>query len=868
MTIRALRAFLGCYLTCALATLPASPAASAVSTIAWGEPGGGQGEFAFQVFPGIAADRNGDVWVTDQGNNRVEEFTGEGTFIRALGCASDASTPCSPSSADGQFNYPSGVAADLTRNELYVSDRFNDRVEVFSTISGGFLRSWTMTSPIGIAVDRTGHVFVDAVGGVIIRSDRDGTGRMVVTQSPVQGDATDQLATSDKGDLFTVFFDNQTGTRDVVQKFTSLGVLATASPQVPSVDFFGPSFSPGGPTAGQVTVANYGYPSMGEALYTFSSALRSPSTASPSAGGQTLSRPEATAYDCAGNLYVVDGDNGRIVKLVYGTGSAACPGSGGLSAIARQAIGTLVGQTPTISTVRVGCALRNCAGLIQLLAAGRAVGTATFKVPGNSARTLSLKLDARGRALLRSGRRISFTVVTASHGKTIRRNTTVRPPTVVSARCPGSLTAGVSASVAGVVRGARGGGVPQQQIAINFAKVQVAYTRSVVRSGAGGRYSNSFTPTAPGRLTIWVNSLGDRTHAPAVARCTVTVRPAPPITLGTGRHPTVVVDSAGTAHAVWAHPNADGTDGLTYCRIPVGATACQGTTELPPLPGGLSAPFLLMRADGTLVVIDSRPNGDTYAVTSSDGGSTWQAPVVVGGNFGEDDVRLTPDGQSADRIYGATGSNTFQRTPLAGPAQSSSINLDAGPSGDVGDWYFGQIAYLPNGNPMVVFGDLTNLAYRVYGGGNLYDQSSWSPFPPAVIGEGSYDSLTSGPGGIFLLSLGTGSSSGRIELRSFASATGFSPPVRLSPASESSAYDPALVEDPAGGLTAAWVDNGSLIYRRADPAMPFGAPQTVFTAPVTGNVYNLRLGASSGGSRWAVWDDNSSTGQAHALRLP
>ena len=49
-----------------------------------------------------------------------------------------------------------------------------------------------------------------------------------------------------------------------------------------------------------------------------------------------------------------------------------------------------------------------------------------------------------------------------------------------------------------------------------------------------------------------------------------------PIDLGAGQDPSVVVDTAGTAHIVF---HVDGGD--VYCRLPRGAAACDVRTLLP-----------------------------------------------------------------------------------------------------------------------------------------------------------------------------------------------------------------------------------------------------------------------------------------------
>src|SRR6185312_5965501 len=91
----------------------------------------------------------GDLFVTDQGNNRVDEFTAWGEFVRAWGWGVADGTPsmlqsCTSScfagargAKPGQLDNPNGVAVAPNGN-VYVFERRNRRVQVFAS-SGDFL---------------------------------------------------------------------------------------------------------------------------------------------------------------------------------------------------------------------------------------------------------------------------------------------------------------------------------------------------------------------------------------------------------------------------------------------------------------------------------------------------------------------------------------------------------------------------------------------------------------------------------------------------------------------------------------------------------------------------------------------------------
>jgi sugar lactone lactonase YvrE len=78
------------------------------------------GEFAKPV--GAAVDQNGNVYVTDTWNNRIQEFDADGTFIRAFGEAGDG---------PGYFARPKGISIDGD-GHIWVADSMQERVQVFT----------------------------------------------------------------------------------------------------------------------------------------------------------------------------------------------------------------------------------------------------------------------------------------------------------------------------------------------------------------------------------------------------------------------------------------------------------------------------------------------------------------------------------------------------------------------------------------------------------------------------------------------------------------------------------------------------------------------------------------------------------------
>ena len=97
-------------------------------------------------FPrGVAVAPNGEIAVADAGNHRVAIFDAAGQIIRTIGLGQcrlrEPDQPgCADPSGRGQFNDPWGVAYDAQGN-LYVADTWNHRVQKFDT-QGNFLLQW------------------------------------------------------------------------------------------------------------------------------------------------------------------------------------------------------------------------------------------------------------------------------------------------------------------------------------------------------------------------------------------------------------------------------------------------------------------------------------------------------------------------------------------------------------------------------------------------------------------------------------------------------------------------------------------------------------------------------------------------------
>ena len=114
----------------------------------WGSLGSGDGQFNHPI--GVAV-RDGNVYVADYDNHRVQKFSSSGGFLAKWG---------SLGTGDGQFDHPAGIAIDTEAigTAIYVADSATGGCSS-SNSSGGFLRKWgsfgtgdgQFHTPIGIA---------------------------------------------------------------------------------------------------------------------------------------------------------------------------------------------------------------------------------------------------------------------------------------------------------------------------------------------------------------------------------------------------------------------------------------------------------------------------------------------------------------------------------------------------------------------------------------------------------------------------------------------------------------------------------------------------------------------------------------------
>lgn len=155
-----------------------------VETIAGSSEGfadGDAGRAQFNTPSGIAIDKGGNLVIADTSNNRIRRLSADGRKVSTLAGSGVAGLKDGPGN-EAQFDGPIGIAVDKQGN-IFVADAYNDCIRQVSadgrvtTIAGtglpgysdGQAASASFDTPVGVAVDQQGNIFVADAGNHAVR---------------------------------------------------------------------------------------------------------------------------------------------------------------------------------------------------------------------------------------------------------------------------------------------------------------------------------------------------------------------------------------------------------------------------------------------------------------------------------------------------------------------------------------------------------------------------------------------------------------------------------------------------------------------------------------------------------------------------
>ncbi len=158
-----------------------------------GSPGTGTGQFSYPY--GVAFDGQGNIYVADDGNNRIQIWTAATNTWKTMG---------SPGTNPGQFHEPCGIAVDGQGN-IYVADMFNNRIQTWEKATN----TWTIMGspgqfdqPTGVAVDSQGNIYVADSNNNRIQTWDKATNTWTIMGSPGQFSYPCGVAVDSQGNIY------------------------------------------------------------------------------------------------------------------------------------------------------------------------------------------------------------------------------------------------------------------------------------------------------------------------------------------------------------------------------------------------------------------------------------------------------------------------------------------------------------------------------------------------------------------------------------------------------------------------------------------------------------------------------------------
>jgi DNA-binding beta-propeller fold protein YncE len=202
------------------------PNGTLIST--WGSSGDNIGQFSHPHGNEVEDENNQSasevfVYIADQNNDRIQKFSKDGTFITAWGEEGEG---------NGQFLHTHGIDLDSDGN-VYVSDRDQPSIQKFSS-DGAFINKWgsegtadgQFIQPWDVSVSQDDRIFVPDYGNDRIQIfSKDGnfiTAWGAPGSGPGQFDGPAVVAFDSEGNVYVTDSGNHR-----VQKFTSNGTYIT-----------------------------------------------------------------------------------------------------------------------------------------------------------------------------------------------------------------------------------------------------------------------------------------------------------------------------------------------------------------------------------------------------------------------------------------------------------------------------------------------------------------------------------------------------------------------------------------------------------------------------------------------------------------
>ena len=311
---------------------------------------------------GVAVDKSGNVFIVDEGHNRIRKMDANGIIFTVAGNGTNGYAGDGGSATNAELSDPFGVAVDAAGN-LFIADWLNNRVRkvdtngIITTVAGNGSYGYTgdgnpatnaeFRCPAGVAVDSTGNLYISDYYNYVVRvvdangiirtvaGNGHGAGTQFGGYSGDGGLAVDAelwrpagLTLDESGNLFIADYWNT-----VIRKVDANGIITTAAGDG-TAGYFGDE--------GPATNSELNYPfdaavDLQGNLFiadTKNNVIREVSTdgtiltmAGTGEEGHTgdggvathaeMGEPNGVAVDVSGSLYVADYSNSLIRKVIH-----------------------------------------------------------------------------------------------------------------------------------------------------------------------------------------------------------------------------------------------------------------------------------------------------------------------------------------------------------------------------------------------------------------------------------------------------------------------------------------------------------------------------------------------------------------------
>ena len=270
----------------------------------FGSKGTGNGQFYWAA--GSAIDGQGNIWITDETNDRVQKFSPTGSFLATYG---------KEGTGEVQFKGPAGIDINQSTGNVYIADTANNRIQELSS-TGTYVRTFgtsgsgLLKHPDSVKIDSSGNVWVTDTGdNRIVEFSSTGT---YMTAYGTKGSGEDQfvepVGIAFSGPNLYISDHGNSRVEELSTEGKYLGQFGFKGSG--SGEFYGPE-GISADSAGNLYVVDGGDDRVEE--FSSTGAFRAAFAAKGSGEGQ-LTNPTGISINAAGVMYVLDSGNDRVER--------------------------------------------------------------------------------------------------------------------------------------------------------------------------------------------------------------------------------------------------------------------------------------------------------------------------------------------------------------------------------------------------------------------------------------------------------------------------------------------------------------------------------------------------------------------------